>query len=238
MDINGPGSEDHDAKCHPMDTTSVKIHSPPKMNRATRKAGAIEQTSDRTDSVNGGEEANNVTPRTVESKTLRKNKDPKRIKMQQTRTTFMKKLEKNKQERSQHNVVAQVEGKRLKPGKRLVPSRLTAKLLSEKAARSRKEAEDADEEEVTNKTISFGTGNSNSKTGLPIKSALKKGPREKIKAFKYNLVVDVRVKISYTRKKNEVRKQVCNCLGGSLNFIRETLLEGKLEVAFLGKEGR
>ena len=111
-------------------------------------------------------------------------------------------------------------------------------MLSEKAVRPRKEAEDADEEEGTKKTISFRTGNSNSKTGLPIKSALKKGPKEKIKAFKHDLVVDVRVKISYTRKKNEVRKQVCNCLGGSLNFIRETLLEGKLEVAFLGKEGR
>ena len=109
-------------------------------------------------------------------------------------------------------MVPQVEGKRLKSGRRLVPSGLTAKLLSEKATRSRKEAEDADEEEGTNKTISFGTGNSNSKTGLPMKSALKKGPKEKIKVLKHELVVDVQVKISYTRKKNKARKQVCNCL--------------------------
>ena len=35
-----------------------------------------------------------------------------------------------------------------------------------------------------------------------------------------------------------MRKQVVNCLGGDLDFIRETLLEGKLEVAFISKEGR
>ena len=35
-----------------------------------------------------------------------------------------------------------------------------------------------------------------------------------------------------------MRKKVVNCLGGGLDFIRETLLEGKLEVAFIGKEGR
>ena len=85
----------------------------------------------------------------------RENKDPKRTKMQQTINTFMKKLEENKQEKSQHNVVAQVEGKRLKSGKRLVPSGLAAKLRAETAVRSRKEAEDADEEEATNKTVSF-----------------------------------------------------------------------------------
>ena len=62
------------------------------MNRSTRKAGAIVETPDRTDSVNNGEETNNVTPRTAESKTSRENKDPKRTKMQQTINTFMKKL--------------------------------------------------------------------------------------------------------------------------------------------------
>ena len=40
------------------------------------------------------------------------------------------------------------------------------------------------------------------------------------------------------KKKNEVRKKVVNCLGGGLDFTRETLLEGKLEVAFIGKEGK
>ena len=135
-------------------------------------------------------------------------------------------------------MVAQVEEKRLKSSRRLVPLGLMAKLRAVSAARSRKEAEDADEEEVSNKTISFGKVNSNSKSVTSLKSALKKGLKEKIKVFKHELIVDVRVKISYTRKKNEVRKQVCNCLGGTLDFIWETLLEGKSEVAFLGKEGR
>ena len=71
-----------------------------------------------------------------------------------------------------------------------------------------------------------------------MKSVLKKGPKEKIKVSKSELVVDVKVKVNYTRKKNEVRKQVCNCLGGILDFIWETLLEGKTEVTFLGKKGR
>ena len=31
---------------------------------------------------------------------------------------------------------------------------------------------------------------------------------------------------------------MASCLGGGLDFISETLLEGKLEVAFTGKEGR
>ena len=58
-----------------------------------------------------------MTPRTVESKKSRENKDLKRTKMQQTIKTFMEELNKNKQEKSKHNVVAQVEGKRLKSEK-------------------------------------------------------------------------------------------------------------------------
>ena len=167
---------------------------PPKLNRATRKAGAIEQTPDRMDGVNNGEETNHVTPKKTESKSSRENKDPKRTKMQQTLNTFKKKLEKNKQEKSQHNMVTQVKEKRLKSGRRLVPSGLTAKIRTERATRSRKEADDADEGEATNKTISFGTGNGNSKPVPPLKSALKKGPKEKIKVFKHELVVDVRLR--------------------------------------------
>ena len=83
--------------------------------------------------------------------------------------TFMKKLKKNKQEKSQHIVVAQVEGKRLKSGKRLMPSGLTTKTRKERAARSRKEADDADEGEATNETISFETDNGNSKHVPPLK---------------------------------------------------------------------
>ena len=46
----------------------------------------------------------------------------------------------------------------------------------------------------------------------------------------------MRVRVSYTKKKNKVRKQVVNCLEGGLDFIRKTLLVGKLEVVFIGKE--
>ena len=99
-------------------------------------------------------------------------------------------------------------GKRTKGGKKLVPSGLTAKLLREKAEKVRKEAEAADEGGTTKKTISFGTSGGNSKPAPPRGSALKRGPKEKIKTFKHEMVVDVRIKISYTRQKNEVRKQV------------------------------
>ena len=57
-----------------------------------------------------------------------------------------------------------------------------------------------------------------------VKSALKKGPKETIKIYKYELIVDVRIRVQYTRKKNKVRKQVYPCLGEGHNFIRNTLL--------------
>ena len=44
--------------------------------------------------------------------------------------------------------------------------------------------------------------------------------------------------MQYTGKKNEIRKQVYVCLGEGLNFIRDTLLERKEDMTFLGKEGR
>ena len=115
---------------------------------------------------------------------------------------------------------------------------MSARIRAKRAARARKEVEEADKDKGSKRTISFGAGNSNSKTVTPLKSALKKGPKETIKVFKCELVVDMRVRINYTSKKNEVRKQVCNYLGGILGFILEMLLEGKAEVAFLGKEGR
>ena len=95
-----------------------------------------------------------------------------------------------------------------------------------------------DKEEGNKRTISFGAGSSNTKTATLMKFALRKGPKETVKIFKHDLVVNVRVRVNYTKKKNEVRKQVCNYLGGGLDFIRETLLEGTMEVAFLGKEGK
>ena len=46
----------------------------------------------------------------------------------------------------------------------------------------------------------------------------------------------MKVRVNYT-KKNNVRKEVVDYLGGRLDFTRETLLEGKLGVVFIGKEG-
>ena len=136
-------------------------------------------------------------------------------------------------------MMSQVKAKRLSAGKRLVPSGEGARIRKEKAANSRKEAKEAaTEDQGRNKTISFGTGSSKSKTTKSVKSALKKDPKETIKTYKYELIVDVRVRLQYTRKKNEVRKQVYACLGEGLKFTRNTLLEGKTDVTVLGKEGR
>ena len=120
-----------------------------------------------------------MTPRTEEPKSSRENKDPKWTKVK-TLNVFFKRLDKNKQANSQRNTVAQVLAKQTTSGKHLLPSGLRAETRKERAEQSRREADEADEEEVTNKTISFGTGNSNSKTATPMKSALKKGPKIKI----------------------------------------------------------
>ena len=102
----------------------------------------------------------------------------------------------------------------------------------------REKAEKSDKEEGDKRTISFSAGSSKTKTVTPMKSALRKGYKDTIKAFKHELVINVRVGVNYTKKKNEARKQVCNCLEGGLDFTRDTLLEGKMKVAFPGKEGR
>ena len=47
----------------------------------------------------------------------------------------------------------------------------------------------ADEGETARKTISFGTSNVNSKAAPPLRPALKKGPKKKIKTFKHEMVV-------------------------------------------------
>ena len=57
---------------------------------------------------------------------------------------------------SQRNVVSQVQEKRLRTGKRLVPSGLGARFHKEKAEKAREETERADEEEGNKITISFG----------------------------------------------------------------------------------
>ena len=81
------------------------------------------------------------------------------------------------------------------------------------------------------KIISFGTGSSKLKTSTPVKSVLKRGSRETIKIYKHELVVDVKVRVKCTRKKNEIRKKVCACLrdtltssGRHFSKTRQTLL--------------
>ena len=118
-----------------------------------------------------------MTQATAEQSNSReKNKEAKRARMQQTLNNFFTDLNKNKQDMSQRNVATQVQGKRLRTGKRLVPSGLAARLRKEKAERASKRAEMADEEEGSKRTISFGAGDSNTKTARPMKSALRKGP--------------------------------------------------------------
>ena len=39
-----------------------------------------------------------------------------------------------------------------------------------------------------------------------MKSALRKGPKETVKVFKHDLVVGIRVRVTWAKKKNEVQK--------------------------------
>ena len=55
--------------------------------------------------------------------------------------------------------------------------------------------------EGTKKTISFGTNDGNSKAVVQPKPALRKGSKEKVKTYKHELGVDVKIKVSYTRQK-------------------------------------
>ena len=109
--------------------------------------------------------------------------------------------------------MTQVQEIRLWTGKHLVPSGLGARMRKEKAERARKEAEIADEEEGSKQTISFGAGGGNTKTATPMKSALRKGPKETVKVFKHNLVVDIRIRVTY-EKKEELSAQKNDWLSG------------------------
>ena len=88
------------------------------------------------------------------------------------------------------------------------------------------------------KSISFSTGSGGTKPTDPTKSvlknALKKGPKKSVKVYKYELVVTVKTRVTYVRKKNEVRKKVYVSLNEALTLMRE----GGTDVAFLGKDGR
>ena len=102
----------------------------------------------------------------------------------------------DKEAKSQHTIVSQVKAKKLSADKHLVSLGEGGRICKTKAANSRKEAkETAIEDEGKNKTTSFGTGSSKSKPTRPVKSALEKGHKETIKPYKYELIVDVRVRV-------------------------------------------
>ena len=110
-------------------------------------------------------------------------------------------------------------------------------MLHEKAEQSRKNAEEDTQEEQAKgdspkKSIRFSTGGESAKTTDPMKSVLKKGPKVAIKTYKHELVVTIRARVTYERKKNQVRKKFNAGLSDALKLIRDTLLEGKTDVAF------
>ena len=113
MDIDNPGEEDGDVQHTPVEETTVKIQSPPKVKRANRE---IEPTPERKEGSDNEDGTNHVTPGKEEPKSARENKDPKRTKVQSL-DAYFETLKKNKQENSQHNSVAQVMTKRTKGGK-------------------------------------------------------------------------------------------------------------------------
>ena len=80
-------------------------------------------------------------------------------------------------------------------------------MRKEKAERARKEAEIADEEKGSKRTISFEAGGDNTKTTTPMKSVSRKGPKETIKVFKHDLVVDIRVRVTYAKRKTKCEKK-------------------------------
>ena len=71
-----------------------------------------------------------------------------------------------------------------------------------------------------------------------MKSALRKGAKGPIKVFNHELVVTVKARATYKRKKNQVRHNVYAAISNILKLIRDNLMEGKVGIAILGKEGR
>ena len=67
----------------------------------------------------------------------------------------------------------------------------------------------------------------------PMKSALRKKTKETVKEFKNKLTVTVRLSVTFERKKKQIRKKVYAKLIDTLRLIREDLLEGESDVAFL-----
>ena len=198
------------------DGATVHIKSPPKMKRASRD---IASTPGRDDNVSDEDGTNHVTPAKEEQKSTRRNQAPKRTKVVQSIESYFGKAKKNKEELCRHNAMTVVTAHRTEGGEKLVPAGLRKQQREERARKSRKEAAEVDGCEESDKTISFGASNGNNKTAAPQKSALKNGKKEKLKTYKHELVVEVRLKVNYTKGKGEVRKQVYKGLGETLGFI-------------------
>ena len=217
--------------------------SPPKPKRLLRKADDITTTPDRANKTNSTPTINHVTPTAVGPGSSRINKDPKKMKNQQSLFAFMANRRASKDQITERTVVGQVKTTRLENGRRLVPAGEKQRLLHEKAKQSRKEAEEAAQREegmadAPQKSIKFSKGSGGTKPTNPtksvLKSALKKGPKKPIKIYKYELVVTVKLRVSYERKKNQVRKKVYVSLNDAITLMKE----GGTDVAFLGKGGR
>ena len=227
----------------PADTPS----SPPKTRRFTRKSGDIATTPERDNTTDSKSAINSVTPTAEGQKSSRSNKEPKKSKQQQRFFAFFDNRKTSKEQLTQRKVVEEVKIRRTLNGSRLVPSGENGRKLKEKAEQARKESEAAAQEEESNvdarqKSIRFSAGGVSTKAAGPMKSALKtslkKKPKTAIKTYKCELVVTVRARVSYERKKNQVRKKLYESLSNALTLMRDTLLEGKTDVAFLGKEGK
>ena len=175
MEIDKPGEEHGGVKHTSSEEGATKIQSPPHVKRANKD---IEPTPERKDDAGDEDGTNHVTPAKEEQRSARENKDPKRTKMQ-TLDAFFGKLKENKEELREHNSVTEVTGYRTKGGRKLVPVGTQRKQRKERARTSRKEGAEADGLEEAEKTISFGTNDSNNKAAAPFKSARRKGIKEK-----------------------------------------------------------
>ena len=180
------------------DGATVQIKSPPHMKRASRD---IASTPGRDDNVCDEDGTNHVTPAKEEQESTRRNQAPKRTKVVQTIESYFGKAKKNKEELCRHNAMTVVTSHRTEGGKRLVPAGLRKKQREERARKSRREAAEVDGGEKSDNTISFGTSDGSNKTAAPSKSALRKGEKEEIKTYKHELVVEVRLKVNYTKGK-------------------------------------
>ena len=137
MEIDKPGEEHGDVQHTPLEEATIKIQSPPHVKRTNKD---IEPTPKRKDDAVDDDGTNHVMPAKEEQKSARKNKDPKRTKVQ-TLDAYFGKLRENKQEICEHTSVTEVITKRTKGGRRLVPSGTMKKLRVGRAEKPGREVQ-------------------------------------------------------------------------------------------------